>query len=73
MDKRIDYTNVDFPEETHYIRKQNRIYSSTDPEDGEMLTYYCRHAMPIGNSLGYRWYKRENGMAVLVHYKEIEI
>lgn len=67
-----DYSNVKFPQVGKYIRHSDRIYLVTDPEDGEVLTYFGRAEKPSSNALGYRWYRAADGTTRLVHFNEIE-
>ena len=68
----LDYSNTNFPQETHYIRHPNRIYSSMDFEDGEKIFYYGKHIKPSSNAKGYRWYRNVHGLTRLVHWTDIK-
>ncbi len=67
----MDYYNYKFPLKAKYVRSKNRIYFSTDCEDGEELTYYGRHDKPSSNAYGYRYYKDSKGFLHLIHIDDI--
>ena len=69
--KKVDYSNYDFPLKAKYVRHKNRIYFSTDCQDGEELTYYGRVEKPNSNAMGYRHYLDSKGQIKLIHINDI--
>lgn len=68
-----NWTNVEFPLKTRYIRHTDRLYLSSDFKDGEILIFYSKCEKPIGNALGYRLYLGERSrVPKLIRYDNIE-
>ena len=68
----FDYSNIKFPLKTKYVRHKNRLYFSTDPDDGEDLLYYGKPLKASSAAMGYREYLNKNGGRKLIHYNDID-
>ena len=62
---------INMPLRARYVRYPNRIYFATDPEQGEMMSFFCSAEKPSSCAMGLAWYWGEKG-SHLVCVDELE-
>lgn len=62
---------INMPLRAKYIREKNRIYFATDPEQGEVMSFFCSAENPSSCAMGLAWYWGERG-SHLVRVDELD-
>ena len=55
-----EHYGINMPLRARYVRYPNRIYFATDPEHGEMMSFFCSAEKPSSCARGLAWYWGEN-------------
>lgn len=57
-----EHYGINMPLRGRYVRYPNRVYFATDPEHGEIMSFFCNAEKPSSCAMGLAWYCGGKGL-----------